>query len=128
MIFSCLSEKKLDNFSRGTEYAMHEKQYVQVDEHGVMRIGTTRVMLDALVAGFEQGHSPETIQQQFPALSLKEVYGAITYYLSHRDDVQAYLKRQEALWKELRAEAEKQASPVVKCLQALRVADVPDAS
>lgn len=56
MIFGTLSEK-MDNLSIGTEYAMREKQYVRVDEHGVMRIGTTRVMLDALVAGFEQGHA-----------------------------------------------------------------------
>ena len=107
---------------------MREKHYVRVDEHGVMRVGTTRVMLDALVVGFEQGHSPETIQQQFPALSLEEVYGAITYYLSHRDDVQAYLKQQEALWEALRTEAEKPASSVVKRLRALRVAEVSDAS
>ena len=107
---------------------MHEKQYVRVDEHGVMRIGTTRVMLDALVAGFEQGHSPETIQQQFPALSLEEVYGAITYYLAHRDEVQAYLKRQDALWKTLRAEAEQQVGLVVQRLRALKAAEVPDAS
>src|SRR5215831_10094843 len=106
---------------------MHEKQYVRVDKHGVMRVGTTRVMLDALVAGFEQGHSPETIQQQFPALSLEEVYGAIPYYLSHRDEVQAYLKRQEVLWEGLRAEAEKQVSPVVKRLRALRATQVSDA-
>ncbi len=86
---------------------MREKRYVRVDEHGVMRVGNTRVMLDSIVAGFEQGHSPETIQQQFPALSLEEVYGAITYYLACRDDVQAYLKRQDALWEKLRAEAEK---------------------
>jgi hypothetical protein len=65
------SPKNLANFSIETEYAMHEKQYGRVDEHGVMRVGTTRVMLDALVAGFEQGHAPETIQQQFPALNLE---------------------------------------------------------
>jgi len=118
----------MDHFRIETESAMREKHYVRVDDHGVLRVGTTRVMLDALVAGFEQGHSPETIQQQFPALSLEEVYGAITYYLSHRDDVQAYLQRQEALWQTLRAEAEQQANPVVKRLRALRVADVPDAS
>ena len=41
-----------------------ERQYVWVDEHGVMRIGHSRVMLDTIVAGFEQGHSPETLQQQ----------------------------------------------------------------
>jgi hypothetical protein len=93
-----------------------------------MRVGKTRVMLDAVVAGFEQGHSPETIQQQFPALSLEEVYGAITFYLAHRDEVQAYLKRQKAFWEALRAEAEKQVSPVVKRLRALMAADVPDVS
>jgi uncharacterized protein (DUF433 family) len=56
-----------------------EKQYVRLDEHGAMRIGNSRVMLDSIVAGFEQGHSPETLQQQYPTLSLEEVYGAITY-------------------------------------------------
>jgi hypothetical protein len=31
-----------------------ERQYVRLDEHGVMRIGTSRVMLEAIVAGFQQ--------------------------------------------------------------------------
>ena len=70
-----------------------ERQYVRVDEPGVMRIGNSRVMLDSIVAGFEQGHSPETLQQQYPTLSLEEVYGAITYYLAHPDEV-APIKRQ----------------------------------
>ena len=107
---------------------MHEKPYVRVDEHGVMRVGESRVMLDSLVASFEQGYAPETIQQQFPALSLKEVYGAITFYLAHCDGVQAYLRRQEALWKAARAEDETQASPIVKRLRALRATDVSDVS
>jgi len=42
-------------------------------------------------------------QQQCLALSLEEVYGAITYYLSHHGDVPACRQRQEALWKALRA-------------------------
>jgi len=49
---------------------MSEAQpYVQCDEQGVMRVRHTRVMLDSIVAGFEQGHSPETIQQQYPEVS-----------------------------------------------------------
>ena len=40
------------------------KSYVRVDEHDVMRVGKTRVMLDSIVPSFEQGCSPETIQQQ----------------------------------------------------------------
>lgn len=105
---------------------MQEKQYVRVDEHGVLRVGNTRVLFDSVVAAFEQGHSPETIQQQFPDLSLEEVYGACTYYLAHHDEVQAYLKRQETLWKTLLAEA--RSSPVVKRLRALKASDVSDAS
>jgi uncharacterized protein (DUF433 family) len=107
---------------------MQEKQYVQVDEHGVWRVGNTRVMLDSVVAAFEQGHSPETIQQQFSDLSLEEVYGATTYYLAHHEEVQAYLQRQEALWKTLQAEAEAQSNSVVKRLRALKASDVSGAS
>ncbi len=80
-----------------------ERRYVWVDEDGAMRIGNTRVMLDSIVAGFEQGHSPETLHQQYPALSLEELYGAITYYLAHTDEVHAYLKRQDELWEAWRA-------------------------
>ena len=88
-----------------------ERPYVRIDEHGVMRIGHSRVMLDAIVAGFEQGHSPETLQQQYPALSLEEVYGAITYYLAHTDEVHTYLKRQDELWDAWRAKSASQSSP-----------------
>lgn len=44
------------------------KPYVRADEYGVMRIGDSRVMLDSVVASFQQGHSPETIQQPVPCL------------------------------------------------------------
>jgi uncharacterized protein (DUF433 family) len=105
-----------------------EKQYVRLDEHGVMRIGNSRVMLDSIVAGFEQGHSPETLQQQYPALSLEEVYGAITYYLAHTDEVHAYLKRQDELWEAWRAKSATRSSPVVDRLRALRASEAPKRS
>ena len=102
-----------------------EKRYVRVDEHGVMRIGNSRVMLDSIVAGFEQGHSPETLQQQYPTLSLEEVYGAITYYLAYTDEVHAYLKRQDELWEAWRVKSETRSSPVVERLRALRSSETP---
>ena len=102
-----------------------ERQYVRVDEHGVMRIGASRVMLDAIVAGFEQGHSPETLQQQYPALSLEDVYGAITYYLAHKDEVHTYLKQQDELWEAWRAKSAVQSHPVVERLRAPRTPDTP---
>jgi hypothetical protein len=42
------------------------------------------------------GFSPETIASEcFPVLALEQVYGVITYYLSHRQEVDAYLKQVE---------------------------------
>lgn len=96
------------------------RHYVRTDEHGVLRVGNTRVMLDSVVAAFHQGHSPETICQQYPSLGLEEVYGAIAYYLAHRQEVDEYLRRQQSLWDELRARSEEKPSPAVERLRALR--------
>jgi uncharacterized protein (DUF433 family) len=96
------------------------KSYVLTDEHGVMRVGTTRVMLDSVVAGFQQGHSPETIQQQYPALSLEEVYGAVAWYLAHTEEAEQYFARQAAVWKREREKAALRPSPVLQRLRALR--------
>jgi hypothetical protein len=38
------------------------RDYVRTDERGVMRVADTRVPLDSVIAAFEQGASPETIQ------------------------------------------------------------------
>jgi uncharacterized protein (DUF433 family) len=96
-----------------------EKVYARIDEHGVWRVATTHVMLDSVVAGFQQGHSPETIRQQFPVLTLKEVYGSITYYLAHAAEIDAYLARQEGVWQQFRERAEATPSAVVERLRAL---------
>ncbi|MCZ6793076.1 MAG: DUF433 domain-containing protein [Planctomycetota bacterium] len=104
------------------------KQYVRRDENGVYRVGATRVMLDSVVASFEQGHSAETIRQQYPSLALEEAYGAITYYLAHADEVKEYLGRQGALWEEWRSKSAERGSPVAERLRALRGADVPEDS
>jgi len=104
-----------------------EKSYVRVDESGVYRVGNTRVMLDSVVAAFHQGHSPETIKQQYPALTLEEVYGSLAYYLAHGAEVDAYLQRQQGVWEDWRARSEEQTSPVVERLRALRTAGVSEA-
>ncbi len=98
------------------------KLYVHLDENGVMRVGNTQVMLDSVVASFDQGHSAETIRAQYPALSLEEVFGAIAYYLANRQEVQEYLQRQEALYDRLRAESKQQPSEVMQRLRAVKFA------
>ena len=95
-------------------------QYVKQDEKGALRVGTAGVPLDSVVAGFQQGHSAETIQEQYPALSLEEVYGAISYYLGHRKDVDTYLQRQDAAWEQWESRSEQQPSAVVRRLRAIK--------
>ncbi len=93
--------------------------YVRQDENGVLRVWDTRVMLDSVVAAFHQGHSAETIAQQYSALSLEEVYGAITYYLANQADVDQYLRSQDEVWKQWREKAHAAESPVVQRLRDL---------
>lgn len=72
--------------------------YVRLDEHGALRVGASRVALESVLAAWGQGHSPETIRSQYPTLALEEVYGAIAWSLANRGEVEAYMKRQDALW------------------------------
>ena len=52
------------------------------------------------------GATPEEIAQDFPVLQLDDVYAAITYYLWHREEVEAYLERRRALAEDLRRQIE----------------------
>lgn len=61
------------------------------DKDGVVRVGGTRVTLDTVVASFREGATAEEIAQQYPTLSLADVYSVIGYYLRHQADVDAYL-------------------------------------
>jgi uncharacterized protein (DUF433 family) len=71
------------------------KEYV-TQVHGASRISDTRVSLDSVVCAFLQGLSPESIVNSFPILTLEQVYGAITSYLAHQVEVDAYLRQGEA--------------------------------
>jgi uncharacterized protein (DUF433 family) len=72
-----------------------EKCYVESRDGGYWVSGA-RVSLDSVVLAFQEGLSPEAISREcFPVLTLEEVYGAITYYLAHRQEIDAYLKQAE---------------------------------
>jgi uncharacterized protein (DUF433 family) len=59
---------------------------------GAYVVTGTRVSFDSIVYAFLDGQSAEAIAQAFPVLTLEQVYGAITYYLAHRDEVDRYLE------------------------------------
>ena len=63
--------------------------------NGGYYVSGTRVPLDSIVYSFKDGESPETIRQNFPSLTLEQVYGAIAFYLAHQAEVEANIREGE---------------------------------
>lgn len=78
---------------------------------GAYNVSGTRVSLDSIVHAFISGQSAESIAQSFPVLTLEQVYGAITFYLAHRQEVDRYLEAQEKDYEAKRA-ASRAADPM----------------
>ena len=84
---------------------------LQADSDGVIRVGDTRVTLATIVLAFQQGATAETIVQQYPSLTLADVYAVIGYYLRHQDEVDAYLAEQQQEADEIRQQNEARFNP-----------------
>jgi uncharacterized protein (DUF433 family) len=76
------------------------KEYIERRDEAYWIAGT-RVSLDSVVYAFLEGLSPESIVDNFDTLTLEEVYGALAFYLGHRNEIDAYLKQSEAQFDEL---------------------------
>jgi uncharacterized protein (DUF433 family) len=79
---------------------------LRVDQGGAVRIGNSRVSLDLVVEQYENGMTPEDLVRAYDTLDLADIHAVIAYYLRHRDEVQAYLKRREEEAETLRAKIE----------------------
>ncbi len=76
------------------------KPYIEQRDTGYWITGT-RISLDSVVLSYLNGESPENMAQNFPLLSLEQIYGAIAFYLSNRDIVDAYLEKSEDEFQQL---------------------------
>lgn len=77
------------------------------DPDGTIRVGNSRIVIDVIVEAYRDGSSAEEIAEMYPVLRVEEVYGAITYYLRHRQELDEYIaeREQEAEEARLRIEA-----------------------
>ena len=64
---------------------------LEFDALGVCRVACTRLTLLTLVDAFQEDATAEEICQEYPSLSLPDVYAVIAFYLAHRDEVDTYL-------------------------------------
>lgn len=88
-----------------------EKIPLREDQDGVVRVGETRVTLDTIVSAFNLGATPEEIVQQYPTVSLSDVYYVIGYYLRRPAEVESYLQRRNDQATDVRQENERRFDP-----------------
>ena len=81
------------------------------DTAGVFHVGESRVTLDSVVGAFRDGATAEEITEQYPAISLGQVYAVIAYYLAHTAEVDDYLQAREQCSTEVRQANERLFDP-----------------
>jgi len=69
---------------------MHS-EYIE-QRNGGYYVAGTRISLDSVVYSFNDGQSPEAIQEDFPSLKRGQIYGAIAFYLDHQAVIDKYLE------------------------------------
>mgnify|MGYP001576865920 CR=1 FL=1 len=81
------------------------------DKNGVVKVGGTRVTLDTVIKAFIRGATPEEVAQQYPSISLSDVYVTISYYLQNRKEVDKYLEKRKKQAQAVKRENEKRLDP-----------------
>lgn len=84
---------------------------IAMNADGVLRIVGSRVTVDTLVSAFQDGATAEEIAQQYPSVSLADIYSVIGYYLHQRPEIEAYLARRRREAAQIRQENEARWDP-----------------
>lgn len=65
---------------------------------GRPRIDGTRVTVRSVALCYKQGLMPEEIVQQYERLTIAQVYAALTYYHANRDEIEADIAAENAIY------------------------------
>jgi uncharacterized protein (DUF433 family) len=71
---------------------------------GRIRIDGTRITVHRIATLYKQGQTAEDIVDTYPHLSLGQVYTALAYYHTHREEIEAELAAEDAQYDELKRE------------------------
>jgi uncharacterized protein (DUF433 family) len=93
------------------------------DEHGAIRVGQTRVLLELVIHAYFLGETPEGIVDSYPSLNTADVYAVLGYYLANRDEVDAYVRQRDALTDQILQQMEANLGPREQALRTRLRAD-----
>lgn len=82
-----------------------------LDADGIVRVSGTRVTLDTIIHAFHGGATAEEIAQQYPSVSLPDIYSIIGYYLKHSADANNYIQLRAKLAARVKRQNEFQFDP-----------------
>ncbi|HEX6121776.1 MAG TPA: DUF433 domain-containing protein [Ktedonobacterales bacterium] len=85
-----------------------------------IRIQGHRLGIEDVIRLYKNFASPEAIAQHFPGLSLEKIYATITYYLGHKDEVDAYIAELDRYTQEQARIAAQHPSPPAQRVRALK--------
>lgn len=69
--------------------------HIWIDEAGRAWIDDTHIKVTEVVRDYLQGWSAEQIHEQYPHLSLAQIYSALAYYHDHQQELDAQVAREE---------------------------------
>jgi len=99
---------------------MQLEDYFEFLEPNHIRIKGHRVSIESILHKYLAGQPVEEIARQYDTLRPVDIYATITYYLENKDEVDAYLRRVDALIAEDMARSDANPPPVVERLRKLR--------
>lgn len=99
---------------------MSLEDYFEFVEPDYIRIKGHRIGIESILRKYLAGEPAEEIARQYDTLRPVDIYATITYYLEHREEIDAYLARTEALLNEDMTRSDAAPSATVLRLRQLR--------
>ena len=77
-------------------------ELIALDERGIAYVAGTKMKVAQLVAESKDGATPAGLVEYHPHLSLAQIYAALSYAASHREEIEAYLEEYTRFSEEMR--------------------------
>jgi uncharacterized protein (DUF433 family) len=79
--------------------------HIELDDRGIAYIRGTSIKVAAIaIDALTWGQTPQDIQENYPRLTIAQIYAALAYYYDHQAEIDAQLAAWDLEYEQLRAE------------------------